>query len=120
MSMGPILHSFAYAHDYLREQLADVTPEQMVAQPSGIANHPAWVVGHLTCSCQLLGEVIGVTPWLPGDWEERFGTGSVPVADVGAYETKEQALAILADARSRITRAVEALDDAQLDQPFPD
>jgi hypothetical protein len=118
--MHPVLHSFNYALDYLREQLEGLTPAQMVAQPNGISNHPAWVVGHLAFTCQMLGEVIGVPPWLPAGWEKRFGTGSVPVADAGAYETKEQALAILADARSRITRAVEALDDAQLDQPFPD
>jgi hypothetical protein len=118
--MQPILHSFHYAHGYLREQLADLTPQQMVAQPGGIANHPAWVVGHLTFTCQMIGEVIGVTPWLPGDQEKRFGTGSVPVPDASAYEPREMALATLADAQSRITRAVEALSDAQLDQPFPD
>ena len=118
--MRPVLHSFAYALDYLREQLEGFTPAQMVAQPNGIANHPAWVVGHLAFTCQMLGEVIGVPPWLPAGWEKRFGPGSVPVADVAAYETKEQALAILTDAQSRITRGVKALDDAQLDQPFPD
>ena len=120
MSMQPVLHSFSYALVYLREQLAGVTPQQMVAQPNGIANHPAWVVGHLAFTCQMIGGVIGLEPWLPADWEKRFGTGSVPVADAGAYEAKERALAILADAESRIARAVETLDDAHLDQPFPD
>ena len=118
--MRPVLHSFAYALDYLRDQIEGITPTQMVAQPDGIPNHPAWVIGHLAFTCQMLGEVIGVPPWLPSGWEKRFGTGSVPVADAGAYETKEQALAILTDAQSRVTRGVEALDDAQLDQPFPD
>jgi hypothetical protein len=118
--MKPVLHSFAYGLDYLREQVADVSAADMVAQPNAIANHPAWVVGHLTYSCQLLGEVIGLKEWLPGDWAERFGTGSVPVADVALYEAKEPALAILSDAQARITRAVEELDDARLDAPFPD
>ena len=118
--MKPVLHSFAYALDFLREQVADVAEADMVAQPNGIMNHPAWVIGHLTHSCELLGGVIGVAAWLPSDWAGRFGTGSMPIADKDAYETKDRALAILRDAQSRITRAVEALDDARLDEPFPD
>jgi uncharacterized damage-inducible protein DinB len=76
----------------------------------------------------MLGGVVGVTPWLPNDWGARFGTGSVPVADYALYETKEyalyetkeDALQILRNAQSRITEAVEQLNDARLDQPFPD
>jgi hypothetical protein len=120
MSTNPVLHSFAYALDYLREQLADVAPADMVAQPAGILNHPAWTVGHLTHSCQLLAEVVGVAPWLPDDFAARFGTGSVPVPDIAHYEPKDKAMAILRDAQTRLTRAVEQLADAQLDQPFPD
>jgi hypothetical protein len=117
--MKPVLHSFAYCLDYLREQVADVAAAEMVAQPKGIVNHPAWVIGHLTLSCELLGEVIGLPAWLPERWAERFGPGSVPVADVGAYETKENALAILRDAQVRITQAIERLEATQLDAPFP-
>jgi hypothetical protein len=120
MTMKLALHSFAYALDYLREQIADVPAADMVAQPNGITNHPAWVIGHLTFSCQLLGGVIGVPQWLPNDWPTRFGTGSIPVTDISAYETKENALAMLADAQSRITRAVKQLSDARLNEPFPD
>jgi hypothetical protein len=118
--MNPVLHSFAYCLDYLREQVADVADDDMVAQPNGIMNHPAWVVGHLTHTCQLLGGVIGLPEWLPNDWAGRYGTGSMPAADAGLYETKSRGLAILADAQARLTRAVEQLDDARLDEPFPD
>ena len=120
MTMQPVLHSFAYALDYLREQVADVSPADMVAQPHGIVNHPAWVIGHLTYSCQLLGGVIGLAEWLPDGWAARFGTGSVPAADARLYEPKDAALAILGDAVSRVTQAVARLDAARLDKPFPD
>jgi hypothetical protein len=120
MTMKPVLHSFAYSLDYLRELVSDVAAADMVAQPTGIVNHPAWVIGHLTHSCELLGGVIGLPPWLPDRWATRFGTGSVPLADASAYETKDKALAMLGDAQSRITRAVEQLDDARLDEPFPE
>lgn len=118
--MEPTLHSFAYCLDFLREQVAEVAAPDLVAQPNGIMNHPAWVIGHLTHACQLLGGVIGLPPWLPIDWAKRFGTGSVPVADVSLYETKQKALAMLGDAQARITHAVEELDDSRLDEPFPD
>jgi hypothetical protein len=81
MTMKPVLHSFAYCLDFLREQVADVAAADMVAQPNGIMNHPAWVIGHLTYTCQQLGGAIGQPAWLPNDWAARFGTGSVPVAD---------------------------------------
>ena len=120
MTMKPVIHSFAYCLDFLHEQVSEVQAADMVAQPNGIMNHPAWVIGHLTHACQMLGGVVGLTPWLPNDWAGRFGTGSVPVADCALYETKEDALQILRNAQSRITKAVGQLDDAHLDQPFPD
>ncbi len=119
MTIEPVLHSFAYGLDFLREQVADVAADDMVAQPNGIMNHPAWVIGHLTFACQLLGGAIGLSPWLPDDWAQRFGTGSVPVKDAGRYETKADALAILADAQARLGAGIEQLNDTQLDAPFP-
>jgi hypothetical protein len=118
--MGAVLNSFAYALDYLREQVADVPAADMVAQPVGIANHPAWLIGHLAYACELLAGALGVAPWLPAGWANRYGTGSVPVADATRYEPKDAALAILRDSQSRLTDAVEQLDDARLDDLFPD
>jgi len=120
MTMQPVLHSFAYGLDYLREQVAGLSAAEMVAQPGCVVNHPAWVIGHLTYACQLLGGAIGLSPWLPDDWAARYGTGSVPAADASAYETKDRALAALQDAQSRIVKAVNRLTEAQLDAPFPD
>lgn len=120
MTMKPVLHSFAYCLDYLREQVAELNNNEMVAQPNGIMNHPAWVMGHLTHTCQMLGGVIGLSPWLPDDWARRFGTDSAPIGDVSLYETKEKLLVILQDAQARITSAAEELDEFRLEEPFPD
>ena len=119
MTMKPVLHSFAYCLDFLREQVEDVAEADMVAQPNGIMNHPAWVIGHITFACQLLGGAVGVSRWLPKHWSSRFGSGSVPIADATLYGTKEELLANLHEAQSRMTQAVKQLDDAQLDQVFP-
>lgn len=120
MNLGPVLHGFAYSLEYLREQVADVPPADMAALPPGITNHPAWIIGHLTATFESLASVIGVTTWLPADWAARYGSGSVPVADAAAYEAKEKALAMLADAQMRVASAVRRLDEAKLDEPFPD
>ena len=120
MTMKPVLHSFAYSLDYLREQVAEIAPQDMVAQPKGILNHPAWVIGHLTHACQMLSGTLGVPSWLPADWAARYGTGSAPVAEVGRYEPKDRALALLRDAQLRLTQAVERMSDAKFDTPFPD
>jgi len=39
MTMAPVLHSFAYAVDFLREQVVDVAAVDMVAQPGGVRDH---------------------------------------------------------------------------------
>jgi len=119
VTMQPALHSFAYGLDFLREQVEDVAEADMVAQPNGITNHPAWVIGHIAFACQSLGRAIGLPHWLPRDWNSRFGTGSVPTADAALYGTKDELLATLREAQARMTQAVEQLDDSQLDQPFP-
>lgn len=60
--MEPILHSFAYSLDYLREMLADVPDELMAEQPRGMTNHPAWIIGHLVFIAQAIDSVIGINP----------------------------------------------------------
>ena len=115
-----ILHNFAYSLDFVRELVADLSDDQMVLQSEHIKNHPAWVIGHLTFSCQALGGEIGLNRWLADDWGKRFGMGSVPVADTTAYESKSRSLAVLANAQSRIAEKVLALSPKQLEQPLPD
>lgn len=119
MSMDPVLHSFRYANDFLREQVADVSDKQLVALPPGLSNHPVWVIGHLTYSCELLGGVIGVKPWLPASYAKLYGQGSMPVADAQAYGPRAEALTRLAEGEARIAAAVAALPDARLDVVFP-
>jgi hypothetical protein len=119
MSMDPVLHSFRYALDFLREQVADVPEGDLVALPAGLSNHPAWVIGHLTYSCELLGGVIGVKPWLPAGYARLFGPGSVPVTDAQVYGPRDGALTRLAEGEALIAAAVAALPDSRLDVVFP-
>ena len=120
MSIEPALHSFSYALGYLREQVEDCSRDDMVRQPAGVPNHPAWTIGHLVFIAQAIGGVAGLEPWLDEGWVKAFGPGSKPVEDVSAYPPKGDLLAALADAEQRLASAVRTVDHAALGQPFPD
>ena len=118
--MEATLNSFKYCLDYLAEQLKDVDETKFAFLPTGISIHPAWVVGHLTISCQAIGGEIGLQPWLPSEYQSLFGAGSVPCNDPDMYETKRKLLAGLSDSQLRISNAVREFSDAQLSATLPD
>lgn len=105
-----ILNSLSLHMKTLQELVADLDDAQMTRQPPGVPNHPAWTLGHIAFSFQGIGEEIGLDPWLLEDWEKRFGTGSTPVAEAGAYPAKQELLDTLADAERRVREPLLALD----------
>lgn len=115
--MQPILHSFAYSLDYLREQIADVPEELLTAQPAGVPNHPAWTIGHIVFISQEIGAVVGIDPWLDDEWTRTYGPGGLPIVGDAC---KASLLSALDTAQSKLVTAVAALRDEQLDAPFPD
>jgi hypothetical protein len=114
------LNSCRLTLDYLRRLVADVSDEDFACQPHGMANHPAWIIGHLTFSCQAIGGELGLMPWLPDDWKDRFGTGSQPTADRHVYPTKAELLAALENGRQRLSSRLNALGDAGMAAELPD
>jgi hypothetical protein len=76
-----VLNSFRLTLDHLRRLVADLPDELLAEQPHGVVNHPAWIIGHLTHSCEAMAGELGASSWLPDDWSRRFGAGSVPTAD---------------------------------------
>lgn len=118
--IAEVLGSFALTLDYLRRLVADVPDEQLTCQPAGAVNHPAWVIGHLVHSCEGMGGVLGLAPWLPEDWTSRFGYGSVPTADRGAYPGKSDLLRMLDDGQGRVSEALTRIDEKELAAPLPD
>jgi uncharacterized damage-inducible protein DinB len=115
-----IERSFSRTLDYLARSVEDVPDDLWTGQPAGAVNHPAWVVGHLVHSCQAIGGEMGIEPWLPADWGERFGTGSAPIADRKRYLSKAELLEALADGQRRITERLTAMGEAGLAEPLPD
>jgi len=115
-----VLNSYALLLALLRRMVADLDSDQMVAQPGGVVNHPAWTIGHLVYSSEAIGEEFGLSPWLPDGWDQQFGTGSTPVTDVTAYPDKAALLKALDDGQARLAAALTDLGQAGLSQPLPD
>jgi uncharacterized damage-inducible protein DinB len=97
--------------------VSDLTDTEMVLQPTGAPNHPAWRLGHVIHSWQAVVEELGGAAWLPAEWESIFGYGSSP-ADVGssAYASRATLVGFLDDAANRVQAALEAVTDAQLQE----
>ncbi|HZZ27343.1 MAG TPA: DinB family protein [Pirellulales bacterium] len=115
-----ILNSNAMTLDFLRRLVDDVPDELMTKQPPGVVNHPAWVLGHLVYSLEAIGGEMGLSSWLPADWQPRFGTGSIPSDHREAYPSKESLLAALADCQHRITKQFAVLGEHGLQHALPD
>lgn len=115
-----LISSFDRSVAFMRDSVADLSDEEMVAQPPGVPNHAAWTIGHIIHSCQAIAGELGVAAWLAADWESRFGYGSSPTAVAAQYPSKAALAALLDDSSCRLRNALLALDDAALAQPLPD
>jgi uncharacterized damage-inducible protein DinB len=63
---------------------------------------------------------LGLSPWLPADWESQYGYGSSPAALVSRHPSKTALLAGLAEASQRLRTALLGLKETVLGQPLPD
>lgn len=115
-----ILNSYALTLREVRALVADLDAVQMVYQPAGVSNHPAWTIGHLVQSCELIGGEMGLEPWLPVHWPEKFAPGSKPVPVVEEYPDKSTLLSFLDDGEERLQRALAATTEADLARPLAD
>jgi hypothetical protein len=118
--ISEILNSFSMTMTFLEQLVADIPDEQLTEQPSGVTNHPAWIIGHLAVSLQAMGRELGLTSWLPEDWPERFGIGSQPTSERRVYPSKQDLLENLEEGRRRVAVALLSFDRERLSVPWPD
>ena len=107
--------TFVYGFNLMNAEtlVKDVSAEQMVEQPNGVVNHPAWSLGHLVVAANSLGQVLGLTSNLPDGWDKTFATGGEPSALVSDFPSKEE------EQHERNTEAIKKLDPASLAAPHP-
>ena len=120
------LATFRFLLGYGQTLLADVSEEEMTAQPTAGMNHPAWVIGHLAIAFDRHGEYVGAERLLT-DWDAQFGMGTEPKADRDAYMDKAGLVAAWVSSAERYAQAVAAADpkafeletEGPLAGPFP-
>ncbi len=112
---------FVYGMNLKRAErlVDDLTDEQMVAQPSGVINHPAWTLGHLGATSDALAGMLGLPSTFPDAWREACRMGSIPSGEAADYPGKAELLEQLRAQHQRVAAAVAAVDDERLQQPTP-
>lgn len=119
--IGMIVRIFEMASQFIRQGVEDITESRMVEQPGALVNHPAWTIAHLNAYA---GQVLSLLedPSVPGvDAElERFGYGSVPVADLAAYPTKAELLALFSERHARVAAVVAEKHAEYFPRPSPE
>ncbi len=112
---------FVYGMNLKRAErlVDDLTDEQMVAQPSGVINHPAWTLGHLGATSDALAGMLGLPSTFPDAWREACRMGSIPSGEAADYPGKAELLEQLRAQHQRVAEAVAAVDDERLQQPTP-
>jgi DinB superfamily len=108
---------------YSQKLVADLTDEQMCAQPveGVVMNHPAFLLGHLALVAgNFATGFVDAAPVCPEEWKELFNQGAKPLADRSRYPSKAVLLQKLEEAHSRLADAVTKAAPEVLAQPAPE
>ena len=114
-----LLSGYQFNLDRSRVMVKDLSDEQMVWQPHGVVNHPAWILGHLALSSDGLARRFGLESTLPEGWADTFGPGGVPSGAVADFPGRDRTLDELAAQHARVADAVGAADPAVFETPVP-
>lgn len=116
-----LLHTYQFNLQNAKKLVKDLTDEQMVQQPGGLVNHPAWTLGHLAATSNYLAkEAFGLASTFPADWEEPFKTGGTPSADGTVFPSKVEILAELSAQHARVAEVIKEADPALFEKESPE
>ncbi len=113
-----LLFTYKFNLGHLESLVKDLTDEQMVRQPHGVVNHPAWTIGHLASSSNYVAKALGLESTFPAAWEEK--PGSLPSGDVSKYPSRAELLAELTAQHERVAETVANADPALFAKEYPD
>jgi hypothetical protein len=119
MNASPLLHTWAMNLGYAKRLVADIPDDRMALQPAPEMNHAAWVLGHLACTADMLGAMIGAKPVCPTDWASRFDWNSTPSSDAARYPAKAALLQALEDAHAAIAAALPSIPEFRWQEATP-
>ena len=114
-----IVYVYEFNLMYAESLVKDLSAEQMVQQPNGVINHPAWSLGHLVVSANSLGTLLGLESNLADGWDKTFATGGEPASDLSAYPSKDEILSALKSQHERNSEAFKNADAESMATPHP-
>lgn len=97
----------------------DLTDAQMVEQPAGVINHPAWTLAHLAMVADNLAKMLGLESTFPEAWRAASMPGGTPTGNAADYPTKQQLLDELTVQHERVAAEMAKADAGRLAQPHP-
>lgn len=106
--------------DYGPKLVADLTDEQMVAQPPAakqVMNHPAWLLSHVNLYLPVMVAVIEGREF-EDPKVHRFGMQSKPEADRTLYPTKNELVAAFVTGHELVAQRLKDATDATFAQPI--
>ena len=115
----PLLHVWSLNLGYAKRLVADIADDKMALQPAPGMNHAAWVLGHLACTADMLGAMIGVKPVCPPEWASLFDWNSSPSSDASQYPSKATLLKALEDAHAGIAAALPSIQESRWPETTP-
>ena len=117
--LSPLLHTWNLNLGYAKRLVADIADDQMAFQPAAHMNHPAWVLGHLACTADYLGAIVGAKPVCPPEWTSLFDWNSSPASDASRYPIKAVLLKALEDGHAGIAAAMPSIPESRWTEPQP-
>lgn len=115
-----VLSCWAELRAYAMRLVADLSDEQMVAQPvpGAVMNHPAWILSHLSAYAPVLAGILrGEAVRDPLD--HRYGRNSRPEADPDAYLPREDLIRLYCQSYDDAADAVRAVPTRRLREATP-
>lgn len=124
-TIGSVLDIHAMITGLIVEAVDDVPEGRMAEQPGDgiIVNHPAWTLSHLSAYAGVLLSMLDdpAVPRATADAEmERFGYGTVPVADRAIYAAKRELIDRFTDRSRRVAAAVAEKHEDFFGRPSPE
>ncbi|MBL8892770.1 MAG: DinB family protein [Planctomycetaceae bacterium] len=113
-----LIYGYKKNMDYATKLVADLSDEQMVAQPAGsaaVANHPAWVLSHLNIYLPVMVALIEGRTFADPKGHE-FGMQSKPELGRGRYAAKEKLITEFTVGHEQVIESLRREGEAALNR----
>jgi len=104
---------------YLHRLVDDLPDDDLASRTEGVANHPAWTLGHLAVGWSAALSLVGRDPMIPEGWSDLFGPGSEPRDDRSAYPPKAELVDVLDRQQAALVDGLASLTPERASEQTP-